>query len=75
MTRHGWTGPILDTAGAAALHGVKRRTIHQWIYRGIFPVPDATISGRPAWYRSTLEAWAEATGRAVRIEPRRKVPA
>lgn len=70
-----WSGPILDVPGAARLHGVSRRTIHQWTYRKIYPVPDTTISGRPAWYRSTLEAWAEATGRAVRIEPRRKVSA
>lgn len=44
--------------------GVKRATVDQWIQREIFPAPDWTVGGRPAWDWSTVRRWAEETGRS-----------
>lgn len=46
--------------------GYPVRTVYVWIQRGVLPVAEHTISGRPCWHWSTIRAWAEATGRADR---------
>jgi predicted DNA-binding transcriptional regulator AlpA len=43
--------------------GVAPSTPYTWKARGRLPAPDVTVSGRPGWYESTLDAWAGATGR------------
>ncbi len=45
---------------------VRRATTDRWRQRGIFPTPDMTVSGRPLWWKSTVETWAIATGRMPR---------
>src|SRR5215472_7755181 len=47
----------IDTAGLAALLGVKPATIRQYRYRGILPAPDGTISRGPFWWPATIERW------------------
>jgi|SRR5215472_11903792 len=47
----------IDTAGLAALLGVKPATIRQYRYRGILPTPDGTISRGPFWWPATIERW------------------
>lgn len=42
---------------------VKRTTVHQWNFREVLPPRDYTVNGLPAWKRSTIVAWARATGR------------
>lgn len=43
--------------------GVQERTVHQWQARKRLPERDATVSGLPAWKRSTVLDWAARTGR------------
>lgn len=57
--------PVLGAHEAAELLGVKRTTVHQWAHRRLFPSPDLAVGAQPAWYRSTVVAWAAATGRPV----------
>lgn len=55
-----------DLMGAqeiADMLSVQVRTVHMWQHRGRFPERDATVSGLPAWKRSTVEGWARETGR------------
>lgn len=47
---------------AELLH-VRPQTVHAWGTRGMLPSPDLTVHGRPAWWRSTILAWAYATDR------------
>ena len=43
--------------------GVKRGTVDVWRDRKIFPAPDYTIGGRPAWEWATCWEWLKQTGR------------
>ncbi len=42
--------------------GVLRGTVDQWRHRDILPAPDF-MAGGPAWWWSTIQRWAETTGR------------
>lgn len=53
----------LGTQEVAALLEVQSGTVHQWRQRGIFPAPNARISGTPVWWSDTVIAWARASGR------------
>jgi len=55
---------ILGMAEVADLLGVKLRTVHQWRFRGVLPVPDFTVNDSPAWKMDTIQRWAKHTGRA-----------
>jgi hypothetical protein len=37
--------------------------VQQWRTRGLFPAPDWTVGGGPAWRWSTVADWARRTGR------------
>lgn len=47
----------------AELLGVQRATVDQWAARGRLCEPDMRVSGRPLWWKTTIEDWARATGR------------
>lgn len=47
----------------AARLNVLEGTVDQWRQRGIFPNPDAIISGRPVWYWAAVEKWGLESGR------------
>lgn len=48
----------------AAMLGVKDRTVHQWINRGLMPKAKwASINGSRAWERQVILEWAGQTGR------------
>lgn len=63
MQREGGRDIMLGAREVADLLGVKPQTVHMWAYRGLMPEREATVSGQPAWFRSTIEAWARANGR------------
>ena len=43
---------------------VSVRTVHQWRYRNLLPLPGRLVSGgRPQWRRRVILAWLESTGR------------
>ncbi|MDQ2729107.1 MAG: hypothetical protein M3Y91_14895 [Actinomycetota bacterium] len=42
---------------------VTRDDVNNWRRRDQFPPPNWTVGGRPAWRWSTIDAWAQATGR------------
>lgn len=42
---------------------VQRKTVDQWLQRGIFPASSWTVGGRPAWDWDAVEEWARATKR------------
>lgn len=50
----------------AALLRVERQTVDQWRQRGIFPLPDGVVGGRPAWWPATITEWAGRTHRTAR---------
>jgi predicted DNA-binding transcriptional regulator AlpA len=54
---------IVGEKEIAAMLAVKENTVHQWKARGNLPEPDGIVSGSPAWFWSTISAWAGATGR------------
>lgn len=54
---------LLGAGEVAELLMVERETVHQWRRRGRLPEPDIIISGRPAWRRDRIEAWARETDR------------
>jgi len=54
---------IVGMSEVADLLGVKLRTVHQWRFRGILPVPDLIVNDSPAWKSSTIQRWAKHTGR------------
>lgn len=51
--------------------GVARSTVSQWLHRDLLPAPAARLktggygstAGTPVWSWSTIEAWAQRTGR------------
>lgn len=48
--------------------GVARNTVDQWRHGrggGVFPKPDWTVGGRPAWRWGTILRWAVRTGRTL----------
>lgn len=53
----------LGMAEVAELLEVKRGTVAQWRTRGVFPEPELTVGGSPAWWETTVLGWAETTGR------------
>lgn len=43
--------------------GVRDRTVHMWLYRGIVPDPDySSVNGSRAWEWATVLEWAGRTG-------------
>ena len=64
---HGRRAERLDLVGVldiAARAGVTSDAIHKWRDRHPdFPPPEATVSDRPVWQWSEVEAWLRATGR------------
>lgn len=54
---------VLDVEAVAAMMGVRRQTVHVWRTRGVMAESDMVLSGAPAWYESTVLAWAHRTGR------------
>lgn len=54
---------VIGLQEIAALLEVEPRTATQWNWRGLLPPPDGSVSGSPAWRRSTILRWAEKTGR------------
>ena len=57
-------GPVVGLAEVAELLCVQPTTAYQWRTRGLLPEPDMTVSRQPAWWLSTIQGWAAATGRA-----------
>jgi len=54
---------IVGEKEIARMLAVKENTVHQWQSRGSLPRPDGFASGNPAWHWSSIQQWAEATGR------------
>lgn len=54
---------LLGVQEIAELLGVQVRTVHQWQHRDRLPEAEATVSGLPAWRRTTVVGWARETGR------------
>jgi predicted DNA-binding transcriptional regulator AlpA len=54
---------VVGLAEIADHLGAKRGTVYKWRARGLLPAPDMTISGQPAWWESTINAWAAETDR------------
>jgi ParB-like chromosome segregation protein Spo0J/predicted DNA-binding transcriptional regulator AlpA len=48
---------VLGMAELAEYIGAKRPTVYKWQQRGQLPPADLTVSGQPAWYSSTIDAW------------------
>lgn len=48
---------VLGLADLADRVGAKRATAYKWQHRGQLPAPDLTVSGQPAWWESTVDAW------------------
>ena len=69
--------PPVGLPEVAAMFGVSAKTPVRWGYRSRlgempvpFPEPDFTISrGVPGWYRSTIDRWAQESGRPIVAEP------
>jgi len=58
----------LDVVGVheiAQMFNVNRVTVSKWKAAGKLPPPDAELSMRPIWKRTTILRWADNTGRAV----------
>lgn len=61
-----------------ALFGASHRTSNQWQGRGILPAPDFRVNDTgkwylPCWWLSTIEAWADDTGRTIDPDARARV--
>ncbi len=66
----GWPGAPqprmpLGLAEIATRLGRARATVDGWRSEGLLPTPDGTVGGRPAWWESTIDTWAERTGRTT----------
>ena len=48
---------VLGLSDLADRIGAKRATAYKWQQRGQLPAPDLTVSGQPAWWASTVDAW------------------
>ena len=58
---------IVGEKEIAGILAVKENTVHQWRARGSLPGPNGFVSGNPAWHWSTIQKWAEATGRVPSV--------
>jgi hypothetical protein len=58
---------IVGEKEVAGMLAVQENTVHQWRARGNLPQPDGFVSGNPAWNWSTIQNWADATGRAPSV--------
>jgi len=54
---------IVDIAAIAQRLNVKTKTVHMWRYRNLLPAPAYDLAVGPVWDWSTIETWAEHTGR------------
>lgn len=55
---------LIDLGGIAELLGLSPTTPQQWRQRGQLPPPDEPkFADKPLWRRSTIEKWAQDTGR------------
>jgi predicted DNA-binding transcriptional regulator AlpA len=62
----------LDLVGVpeiAELLGVSRPSVWRYVRREDFPKPDAQVSGKRLWRRSTVERWAKKT-LPLKFDPR-----
>lgn len=58
------TTDLLTINDLAVLAGVKRRSIDQYLIRGVCPKPDGYVGRTPWWSKETAERWiAERPGR------------
>ncbi|MGI8682017.1 MAG: helix-turn-helix transcriptional regulator [Mycobacteriales bacterium] len=65
-------GPLLDTAGVAALLGLAPGSIRTYRVRGTLPPPDAMLGNSPGWHEATIREWqATRPGRTGR--PRKQL--
>lgn len=55
--------PIVGQKEIATRLRVAPDTVYQWAKRNLLPPPEGTVGGDPAWHWSTIEAWAQQTGR------------
>jgi len=55
--------PIVGQKEIADRLRVAPNTVYQWGKRNLLPPPEGTVGGDPAWHWSTIEAWAQRTGR------------
>lgn len=60
---------VLGIPEIAEMFRVQRPTVDQWLQRGVFPAPDGTVGGRPAWRRGTALTWGRSTGRLGKTPP------
>jgi len=53
------TRPVLSIDDVAAIIGVVPGTVRSYRHAGRLPDPDHTdpVSGRPGWYRETIDQW------------------
>ncbi len=55
--------PIVGQKEIAMRLRVTPDTVYQWGKRNLLPPPEGTVGGDPAWHWSTIETWAQQTGR------------
>lgn len=55
--------PIVGQKEIAMRLHVTPDTVYQWGKRNLLPPPEGTVGGDPAWHWSTIESWAQQTGR------------
>ena len=53
----------VGSSDIAARLDVQVATVKMWRHRGLLPEPEWTVSGRPCWNWSSIQAWASSTGR------------
>lgn len=60
---------LVGPVEVAAMLDVAANTIHQWVRRGVLPVPWAVVSGTRLWSRWEILEWADETGRGLVVDP------
>jgi len=60
---------LVDVESLARAAGVKRATVHQWQTRRVLPPADVTVSGRPAWWASTVDRFLAGRARPCAQPP------
>ncbi len=55
--------PIVGQKEIAEALRVPPNTVYQWAKRNQLPEPEGIVGGAPAWHWSTIQAWAQRTGR------------
>ena len=48
----------------AQMFGVAAETVSRWQREGRLPEPDVRLLQGPVWYRTTIQRWADESGRA-----------